>query len=136
MKILVMGLPGSGKSYLAKELQRYLKCAWYNADIVREMANDWDFSVEGRLRQATRMKTFANFEIANGRQVICDFICPTEHTRAQFDPDVIIWLDTIKESKYENTNAVFEPPLNADYIIKELMTDEEIYELSKNLRLE
>ena len=136
MKILVMGLPGSGKSYLSKELQRYLKCAWYNADIVREMANDWDFSVEGRLRQATRMKTFANFELANGRQVICDFVCPTEHTRSQFDPDVIIWMDTIKESKYENTNAVFEPPLNADYIIKELMTDEEIYELSKNLRLE
>ena len=74
MKILVMGLPGAGKTWLAERLQKTLKCAWYNADKVREMANDWDFSPEGRVRQANRMKTFADFEKQNNRFVICDFI--------------------------------------------------------------
>ena len=77
MKILIMGLPGSGKTYLAKRLQPLLKAAWYNADIVREMANDWDFSPEGRIRQSLRMKNLADFEKSHGRIVICDFVCPT-----------------------------------------------------------
>ena len=62
MKILVMGLPGSGKTYLAKRMQPILNAAWDNADIVREMANDWDFSPEGRIRQSLRMKNLADFE--------------------------------------------------------------------------
>tara|TARA_Y100000031_G_scaffold115754_1_gene128169 strand:+ start:54 stop:239 length:186 start_codon:yes stop_codon:yes gene_type:complete len=61
MKILIMGLPGSGKTYLSERLQPLLKAAWYNADKVRSMANDWDFSQEGRLRQSLRMKSFADF---------------------------------------------------------------------------
>ena len=65
MKILVMGLPGAGKTHLAERLQKVLNCAWYNADKVREMANDWDFSPEGRVRQANRMRTFADFESSN-----------------------------------------------------------------------
>ena len=67
-----MGLPGSGKTYLAKRMQPILKAAWYNADIVREMANDWDFSPEGRIRQSLRMKNLADFEKSQGRIVICD----------------------------------------------------------------
>ena len=90
MKILVMGLPGSGKTYLTERLQPLLKSAWYNADKVREMANDWDFSDEGRKRQSNRMRTLADFEKKNGRFVICDFICPTSETRENFQADITI----------------------------------------------
>ena len=79
-----MGLPGSGKTYLAKRMQPILKAAWYNADIVREMANDWDFSPEGRIRQSLRMKNLADFEKSQGRIVICDFVCPTSETKKNF----------------------------------------------------
>ena len=72
-----MGLPGSGKTYLTERLVPLINAAWYNADNVREMANDWDFSDEGRTRQSNRMRTFADFEKANGRFVVCDFVCPT-----------------------------------------------------------
>ena len=88
MKILIMGLSGSGKTFLSKLLQKELSCAWYNADNLREMANDWDFSNEGRKRQSFRMKVLADFEKANGRLVICDFICPTKEARKIFEePD-------------------------------------------------
>ena len=90
MKILIMGLPGSGKTYLAERLQPLLEAAWYNADKVREMANDWDFSPEGRIRQSMRMRTFADFEKENNRIVICDFVCPTKDTQDNFDPDIVI----------------------------------------------
>ena len=84
MRILIMGLPGAGKTHLAKRLQIHLNCAWYNADKVREMANDWDFSDAGRRRQSERMNTLAMFEGTRGRTVICDFVCPTGETRKQF----------------------------------------------------
>ena len=100
MKILVFGLPGSGKTWLAERLVKHLdNCAWYNADFVRKYANDWDFELEGRIRQANRMKTFADFEKSNGRWVICDFVAPTEKSRKTFNPDYLIWLDTIKQGR-------------------------------------
>ena len=114
-----MGLPGSGKTYLTERLVPLLKAAWYNADKVREMANDWDFSDEGRKRQSNRMKTFADFEKNNGRFVICDFVCPTKTTRANFDADIIIWMDTITEGRFEDTNKLFQKPKNVTYHIKE-----------------
>tara|TARA_Y100001935_G_C17302276_1_gene510013 strand:- start:599 stop:1009 length:411 start_codon:yes stop_codon:yes gene_type:complete len=119
MKILVMGLPGSGKTYLTERLVPLLKAAWYNADKVREMSNDWDFSSEGRKRQSLRMKTFADFESQNGRIVVCDFICPTDETRKNFDADIIIWMDTIKQGRFEDTNKLFENPSKVDFHIKE-----------------
>ena len=93
-----MGLPGSGKTYLTERLVPLLNAAWYNADKLREMANDWDFSDEGRRRQSMRMRTFADFEKTNGRFVVCDFVCPTKETRANFAADIVIWMDTIKEA--------------------------------------
>ena len=115
-----MGLPGSGKTYLAKRMQPILKAAWYNADIVREMANDWDFSPEGRIRQSLRMKNLADFEKFQGRIVICDFVCPTSETKKNFNPDITIWMNTIKSGRYEDTNKMFEKPRKVDYEVIEM----------------
>ena len=132
MKILIMGLPGSGKTYLAERMQPILKAAWYNADKVREMANDWDFSPEGRIRQSLRMKNLADFEKKYGRIVICDFVCPTKETKQNFDPDITIWMNTIKSGRYEDTNKMFEEPLEADYRITE-MNDENHIVISEEI---
>ena len=118
MKILVMGLPGSGKTYLTERLVPLLNAAWYNADKLREMANDWDFSIEGRLRQSMRMRTFADFEKSHGRFVVCDFVCPTKETRENFEPDIVIWMDTIDKGRFEDTNKLFEAPSKIDFHIK------------------
>lgn len=114
-----MGLPGSGKTFLTERLAPLLDAAWYNADKVREMSNDWDFSQEGRERQSNRMKTFADFEKLHGRFVICDFVCPTKETRSNFDADITIWMDTIKEGRFEDTNKLFEVPKEVTFHIKE-----------------
>lgn len=132
MKILIMGLPGSGKTHLAERLQPLLNAAWYNADRVREMANDWDFSPEGRVRQSMRMRTFADFEKSNNRIVICDFVCPTNNTQGNFDPDIVIWMDTIQEGRFDDTNKMFEKPLSIDFHITELNDNNHI-NISKEL---
>ncbi len=112
-----MGLPGSGKTYLTERLVPMLNAAWYNADKVREMSNDWDFSPLGRKRQSNRMRTFADFEKSNGRLVVCDFVCPTSETRKNFDADIIIWMDTIQSGRFEDTNKIFEKPTKVDFHI-------------------
>jgi adenylylsulfate kinase len=134
MKILVMGLPGAGKTHLAERLSKFLGCAWYNADKVREMANDWDFSPEGRLRQANRMKLIANFESDNGRTVICDFVCPTKDTRTMFSPDLIFWVDTLEQGRFEDTNKMFEKPTNADFHITHYLSDKDIKSIGSHLK--
>ena len=96
-----------------------LDAAWYNADKVRDMANDWDFSVAGRSRQSNRMRTFADFEKENGRFVICDFVCPTQSTRSNFNADITIWMDTIKEGRFDDTNKLFEIPKEVTYHVTE-----------------
>jgi len=134
MRILIMGLPGSGKTHLAVRLQQHLKdCAWYNADAIRKMADDWDFSPSGRFRQAERMNMLATFEGTRGRTVICDFVCPTIETRKLFDHDIMIWMNTIEESRYKDTNQMFENPDNATYIVKGFQSDEEITKFAQQL---
>ena len=127
MKILIMGLPGSGKTWLADWMQNELQCAWYNADYVRKMADDWDFSDEGRQRQSERMKTLADFEKSHGRTVICDFVCPTPETRDMFNADVVIFMDTIEKGRFNDTNKVFVRPdsKDIDYHITHMMSVKE-----------
>ena len=123
--ILVMGLPTSGKSTLSLKLVKILNAYWLNADNVRKTANDWDFSLNGRKKQAERMLSKSKELINLGKIVIADFICPTKETRKIFNPDYIIWMDTIKKSLYEDTNSLFEPPLElkVNFIVKEKNAD-------------
>ena len=114
-KILIMGLPGSGKSYLADKLVSKIDAVWLNADRVREEANDWDFSVEGRQRQAKRMNDLAQLALNENKNVVADFVCPTEKTRKDFAADYTVWVDTIKEGRFEDTNKVFEKPDEYDF---------------------
>ena len=110
-----MGLPGAGKTTLAKLLVPMFNAVWLNADQVRKEADDWDFSEMGRSIQTNRMKRLADKAIQDNRNVIADFVCPTEHTRKDFNADYIIWMDTIKESEFEDTNKMFEEPKNFDF---------------------
>ena len=109
-KILIMGLPGSGKTTLASKLVPLINAKWLNADEVRKAANDWDFSEEGRKRQAKRMCDEAFKIKKEGNNVIADFICPTPEARNLFPADYIIWVDTIKEGRFEDTNQMFVKP--------------------------
>lgn len=119
-RILVMGLPGAGKTYLAQHLLECLehadkKCIWLNADRVREEYNDWDFSTEGRIRQSLRMREMADRIECD--YVIADFVAPLPEMRTNFHADWTIWLDTISAGRYEDTNAVFVEPSYWDFRI-------------------
>jgi adenylylsulfate kinase len=137
-RILIMGLPGSGKTTLAAELKKYLeengtmnsygteslpisgfnsKVTWFNADDVRRKHNDWDFSNEGRIRQSIRMFQFS-LE-AGGDYVICDFVAPLVEMRNNYKADWTIWMDTIKEGRYEDTNKAFVEPTVYDFRVTE-----------------
>lgn len=144
-RILVMGLPGAGKTYLAQALKKYLETNgdlmkinpqrvltyegipgpeffrvgvdWFNADDVRKKYNDWDFSNAGRIRQSLRMFQFA--VECTGEYVICDFVAPLVEMRNNFKADWTIWVDTIKEGRYEDTNKAFIPPEVYDFRVTE-----------------
>lgn len=135
-RILIMGLPGAGKTFMAQALKRYLeensslfrtdaetearshaRVDWFNADEVRKKFNDWDFSKEGRIRQSLRMLDFA-LE-CTGDFVICDFVAPLPEMRNNFKADWVIWMDTIDQGRYEDTNRAFVPPAVYDFRITE-----------------
>ena len=105
-----MGLPGAGKTTLASHLVPLLKAKWLNADEVRKEANDWDFSAEGRVRQAKRMWSKAKEYKSQGHHVVADFICPTPEARSLFPADYVIWVDTINEGRFDDTNKMFVKP--------------------------
>jgi len=120
MNILIMGLPGAGKTTLAEALQKRLNATWHNADEIRKQFNDMDFSIEGRLRQASRMSQLAAMDAFDGWQhSICDFVAPTQEIRDIFDADYVIWVDTINEGRFEDTNRLFEPPESYDIRVTE-----------------
>ena len=110
-----MGLPGSGKTTLANELAPLLNAKRLNADEVRKEANDWDFSEEGRVRQSKRMADFALKLKEDGDYVVADFICPTPAARSLFPAEYVVWVDTIKEGRFEDTNKMFIKPDKFDF---------------------
>lgn len=137
-RILIMGLPGSGKTTLAGALKQYLEAngtvsmsraemlpmssdgaqvTWFNADDVRRKYNDWDFSQEGRIRQSIRMFQFSMEAV--GEYVICDFVAPLVEMRNNFKADWTIWMDTIREGRYADTNAAFVEPDVYDFRVNE-----------------
>jgi adenylylsulfate kinase len=122
-KILILGLPGSGKSTLAKPFAELIGGVWLNADAVRNEYNDWDFSTEGRMRQAMRMRYLADGVVKAGKIAVADFVCPTEAARAEFGADFTVWMDTIKEGRFEDTNKLFEAPLKFDYHVSTWFND-------------
>ena len=105
-----MGLPGAGKTTLANELAPKINAKRLNADEIRKSANDWDFSAEGRKRQSKRMAELAFKLKKQGNYVVADFICPTPEARKLFPADYIVWVDTIKEGRFEDTNQMFVKP--------------------------
>jgi len=115
MKILICGLPGSGKTTLAEPFAKLIGAVWINADAVRREYDDWDFSLEGRIRQAQRMRYLADGIVKAGKICVADFIAPTKEARYEFSADYVVWMDTIKEGRFEDTNQMFEPLEKNEY---------------------
>ncbi len=118
MKIVLIGLPGAGKTTLAVRLAEKLGAVHLNADDIRTNINkDLTFSMEDRIEQSRRIGHLANLISRSGNRVVVDLICPTEETRAFFDDAFIIFVDRIDSSVYEDTNKIFTPPTNADITV-------------------
>ena len=134
MKILIFGLPGSGKTTLAKPFAELIGAVHINADAVRKEYDDLDFTPEGRMRQAMRMKFLADGVVMSGKIAVADFICPTEQARTEFAPDYVVWMDTIQEGRFEDTNKMFQAPTKFDYHVKQWFTDthQQLSEVVKN----
>lgn len=157
IKILIMGLPGSGKTYFAERLKDYLvrhstvsnmpswrmvnnellpanytaKVDWFNADDIRKKFNDWDFSNEGRIRQSLRM---ANFALqCTGDYVICDFVAPLPEMRNNFNADWVIWMDTIESGRFADTNKIFVSPDKYDFRITEQNAEKYVIEVGSKI---
>jgi len=136
-RILIFGLPGAGKSTLAEKLVEVLGNAdWHNADKIRETFDDWDFSPEGRERQSLRMRDYVRKSVAKGNYGVADFVCPTNELREKNVPEYVIWMDTIEEGRFEDTNKMFEQPDGSTFInvrisADQWWTDESVEEWAK-----
>jgi len=128
MKILVFGLPGSGKSTFAKQLTADTDMPHFNADEIRGLFKDWDFSPEGRLRQVFRMVDLC--QIAN-KTCVVDFVCPYNLYRKDYD--ITVWMNTIESGRFEDTNKIFEKPTQVDYEITNYHYDQIIKEIQNRL---
>ena len=117
-KILIMGLPGAGKTTLASCLAPRLQAVHFNADTVRaNLCRDLGFSVEDRIEQARRMGWLCDQVVAAGGSAIADFVCPTAETQFAFGEAFVIWVDRIKEGRFPDTNRLFEPPTVCDLCV-------------------
>tara|TARA_B100000029_G_C17299885_1_gene860227 strand:- start:456 stop:863 length:408 start_codon:yes stop_codon:yes gene_type:complete len=133
-KILIMGLPGSGKTTLASKLVPLLDAEWLNNDKVRREADDWDFSEEGRVRQAKRMCDLAEKYKKKGRYVVADFICPTPKARELFNADYIVWVDTINKGRFDDTNAMFVKPKKFDFRVTTQNAEEWAAQIAEKIK--
>ena len=123
MKLLVMGLSGSGKTTVAEPLADLIGGVHLNADAIRTKYDDWDFTIEGRLRQAERMLHLADGVEMAGKIAVVDFIAPTEQARQIFNADYTIWMDTIDNSGFPDTDQLFEPPVKVNYHVNKWFED-------------
>ena len=123
MKILIFGLPGSGKTTLARPFAELINGVHLNADTVRDKYDDWDFTLEGRIRQAQRMRYLADGVVMADKIAVADFVCPTETARQEFAPDFTVWMDTIKTGRFEDTNKMFQAPPECNYHVSEWFDD-------------
>lgn len=130
-RILIMGIPGAGKTTLARALQARLNCAWINADEIREKYNDWDFSEEGRIRQSQRMREQA--DLFDTDYVIADFVAPMNRMREEFSADFTIWMDTIQQSRFADTDRMFVPPTSFEYNLRIRDFDYNVDDIIKEL---
>ena len=131
IRILIMGLPGSGKTFLAKRFSKRKDTEWLNADKIRGKYNDWDFSRTGIIRQVKRMKKLSN--LSKKKIIVADFVCPYKKQRDIFKPNIIVWMDTIKKGRFESMNKMFKPPKHYHLRIKKKEIKSNLIKLNKKL---
>ena len=131
MKILIVGLPGSGKTLLGSRIAEKFSIPFWDADVVRNTYNDWDFSGEGRDRQSLRMRKLAELDSIS----ISAFIAPLPGYIRNFFPDKFIWMDTVKDCEYEDTNKLFKPPQNPDVRITKWIDENQLFNSLEDINL-